>query len=150
MLKNDSLEFQQGLVQKTYLGILRGQLKPPKGQWSDELTDKGEGRQNPAGLKASRVPCLTRYSVIEATKYFSYCQFDLITGRQHQIRKHATLNNHSLVGDTRYGDKKYNKKISDLYKTERMFLHCLRIEILDFVFESMVPKSFDSLLHGEL
>ena len=138
-------EFQEKTVKKIYIGILRGQLKESKGQWNKKLTDKAEGRTNPQGMSADRVPCETKFTVIRSSKFFTYCEFDLITGRQHQIRKHTALINHSLVGDSRYGDKSYNKKMANLYKTERMFLHCLKVEILGMTFESRVPDEFEHL-----
>jgi len=144
--KKYSDEFQNKLVKKSYLGILRGQLKESKGLWTWKLTDKSEGRKNPAGLTAARVACETHFHVLQKSKFFSYCDFNLITGRQHQIRKHAALSNHSLVGDPRYCDKKYNKKIYGLYKTKRLFLHCTKIEILGMVFESQAPNEFGKLL----
>jgi len=144
--KKISEQFQENSVKKIYVGILRGQLKETKGQWNKKLTDKAEGRTNPQGLSADRVPCETRFTVLRSSKFFTYCEFDLITGRQHQIRKHTALINHSLVGDPRYGDKSYNKKMAGIYKTDRMFLHCKKVEILNNVIESPVPQEFDSLL----
>lgn len=144
--KKLSYEFQKKKVTKTYVGILRGQLKDSEGTWTLKLTDKAEGRKNPQGLSAERLSCETRYKVLKSSKYFTYCQFDLITGRQHQIRKHASLEKQSLVGDQRYGDPKYNKKIKLLYKNHRIFLHSQRIEILGMVFESPVSDEFSALL----
>ena len=144
--KKLSNEFQTKKVVKTYVGLLRGKLKKSEGVWNLKLTDKSEGRKNPQGLSAGRVPCETEYRVLQSSKYFSFCQFNLITGRQHQIRKHASIEKHSLVGDQRYGEKSYNKKISSLYKHQRMFLHSQKIEILGKAFESPVPEEFADLL----
>ncbi len=105
-------EFQKRTIEKKYIGILRGTLPVTDGVWSNPLTDKAEGRKNPQGLSKERVSCETQFKVIEQSKYFSLCEFNLITGRQHQIRKHAALAKHALVGDQRYGDKSYNKKIA--------------------------------------
>lgn len=128
--KKYSVEFQNRQVEKIYEGLLRGQLKENDGVWDQPLTDKSEGRKNPSGQARDRVDCETRYKVIQKNNYFTHCEFNLITGRQHQIRKHAALANHSLVGDPRYGDSKYNLKIGSIYKTHRLFLHCSKIKIL--------------------
>lgn len=138
-------EFQKKSVTKLYQGILRGQLGTKSGVWNQPLTDKAEGRKNPAGISKHRVACETRYTVIKNSKYFTHCEFNLITGRQHQIRKHTALTNHALVGDPRYGDQKYNAKMAALYKTDRLFLHCYRVEILGQVFESPTPEEFKLL-----
>ena len=139
-------EFENRSVDKIYAGVLRGELKQSPGIWNQSLTDKAEGRKNPAGMSRDRVACETQFSVLKANKYFSFCQFNLITGRQHQIRKHSALVNHPLVGDARYGDPRYNSKMADLYKTDRMFLHCHRIQILGQNLESLIPEKFNKLL----
>jgi tRNA pseudouridine65 synthase len=135
-------EFEKRSVKKVYLGLLRGALKIEQGLWNHPLTDKGEGRRNPAGAPKERVPCETQFRVLKKSDYFTFCEFNLITGRQHQIRKHAAVANHALVGDPRYGDERYNKKISGIYKTSRLFLHCSRLEIADQVLESPTPEGF--------
>jgi tRNA pseudouridine65 synthase len=143
-------EFQNRSVKKIYVGVLRGQLKTPEGVWTRPLTDKAEGRKNPEGTSRDRVPCETKFRVLKDTRYFSLCEFDLLTGRQHQIRKHTALINHPLVGDSRYGDPKYNAKMAGLYKSDRMYLHCTRVEIFGQIIESPVPVNFEVLLDGVL
>lgn len=139
-------EFQSGSVKKIYTGILRGQILPSSGKWTNPLSDKAEGRKNPAGMSRDRIPCETHFKVIKNSKYFSLCEFQLITGRQHQIRKHSALFKHPLVGDSRYGDPKYNQKIAQIYKSDRMFLHCCQIEVARRVIKSNIPAIFDQLI----
>lgn len=141
-------EFRERSVKKNYVGILRGQLEQREGVWDRPLTDKAEGRKNPEGLSRDRIPCETKYRVLKESKYFTYCEFDLITGRQHQIRKHSTLAKHHLVGDTRYGDPKYNQRMAGMYKTDRMFLHCTRIELLGHRIECPPASIFEQLMTG--
>ena len=140
-----ALEFQNQNTLKIYVGLVRGQIKTQSGTWAQPLTDKSEGRQNPQGISAQRVPCKTTYDVIQSSKYFSFCRFHLHTGRQHQIRKHAALNKHHLVGDSRYGDQKYNQKIAQLYQTDRMFLHCQDLHILGLQLHAPNPFDLSSL-----
>lgn len=142
-------EFQKRSVKKLYTGVLRGQLKIKKGSWIRPLTDKAEGRKNPEGSSRDRVPCETKFLVVKESQYFSLCEFDLITGRQHQIRKHTAGVNHPIVGDPRYGDPKYNDKIAILYRSDRMYLHCSCIEILGLKIDCPAPESFEKLLSGE-
>lgn len=139
-------QFQSREVKKIYVGVMRGQLKEQQGLWQKPLSDRAEGRNNPQGQAKDRVPCETRFRVIVQTKYFTICEFELITGRQHQIRKHTALTNHHLVGDVRYGDAKYNKKMAAIYKTDRMFLHCSRVEIDNKIIESPSPDVFFQLM----
>lgn len=144
-----SKEFQEGNVEKKYIGILRGSLKVASGVWNQSLTDKAEGRKNPAGLNKDRVYCETHYSVLKKNKFFSFCEFDLKTGRQHQIRKHSSMAGHPLVGDSRYGETKYNKKIQQIYNTERMLLHCSKLSILQWEFIAETPNDFLMLMGHE-
>lgn len=137
-----SSEFQNRQVKKIYHGVLRGQLKEFSGSWTRPLSDKAEGRKNPQGQSKDRVPCETKFSTIKQNKYFTLCEFELITGRQHQIRKHTALANHPLVGDSRYGENKYNEKIKNVYSTSRMFLHCSHIKIFNLSFESTLTENF--------
>ncbi len=139
-------EFQTRAVRKVYRGILRGSIKHDGAIWEQPLSDKAEGRVNPAGLASTRVPCTTNYKVLGRSKFFTSCEFDLITGRQHQIRKHAAMAGHALVGDARYGDRKYNLRMFELYGDERLYLHCTEIEIHGQVFLSPCPDSFSRLL----
>jgi RluA family pseudouridine synthase len=146
--KRLALEFQSRAVTKIYMGVLRGLMTATQGVWAQPLTDKSEGRRNPAGLAAQRVPCETWFRVLESSNYFSLCEFNLITGRQHQIRKHAALAKHALVGDARYGDEKYNAQIAEKYNHDRMFLHCSQITISGATHVSAPPVSFKDLLAG--
>lgn len=136
-------EFETKSVTKIYVGLLRGKLKDNEGAWKQPLTDKGEGRKNPAGPPRDRVACETRFRVLKRSDYFTLCEFHLITGRQHQIRKHSALTNHALVGDARYGDLKYNQKMAAIYKTPRMFLHCSEMEIGGEKILSPYPENFN-------
>jgi tRNA pseudouridine65 synthase len=138
-------EFHKRTIQKLYLGVLRGGWKQDEGIWNQALTDKAEGRQNPAGMAKFRVRCETRYKTLKTSEFFTLCEFDLITGRQHQIRKHAAIAHHSLVGDSRYGDTKYNKKIANFYQTQRMFLHCSTLEIAGQRLKSPTPEEFEAV-----
>lgn len=153
-------EFESRNVLKIYTGLLRGRLAEGKMStpspdamtitWRWPLTDKAEGRNNPAGLSASRVPCETGVRMTASSQYFTRCEFVLVTGRQHQIRKHAAIAKHALVGDVRYGDATYNRRMADMYKTSRMFLHCGLVEIRGLRLESPTPESFNLLLPQEL
>ncbi len=137
--------FQTRSVQKIYRAVMRGTLKQDEGVWNFPISDKSEGRTNPAGVTQDRVAAETHFRVTRRSKYLTECTLDLKTGRQHQIRKHAALAGHSLVGDPRYSDKKHNMRMAEIYGETRMFLHCERLELEGFKFEAPVPESFSRL-----
>lgn len=119
--------------EKKYKAILRGCLSFDQGQWSYPVSDKSEGYKNPQGLKKDQLPSLTLVHVERKNKYLTEVTLSLQTGRQHQIRKHACLAGHPLLGDARYNEKKYNEKIFNFYPQaeKRMYLHA---EVLNFEF----------------
>jgi tRNA pseudouridine65 synthase len=99
-------------------------------EWNFPVSDKAEGRKNPQGLAKDRVEAKTLFKVIKSNSYFSLVEFQLLTGRQHQIRKHAALARHAILGDPRYGEPKYNEKMAKIYETSRMFLHAQSLSIV--------------------
>ncbi len=143
-------QFQNHKVKKVYKALIRGALSPEKIQWKWPLTDKAEGRKNPQGLSKDRKPCLTEGKVLKANDYLSLIEIQIKTGRQHQIRKHAALAKHPIVGDPRYNDLVYNEKISQRFGIERMYLHSAFIEFewngKKMTYESPLPPEFKKLM----
>lgn len=139
---------QQALTTATkqYTAILRGVLKKPEGDWTWSLTNKGEGFRNPRGRKADQVKALTSFKTIQANQYLTMVSLTLGTGRQHQIRKHAALAKHAVIGDLRYGDKRYNAKIAQRYGTKQLCLCASHLEITlgseKRIFEVDLPKKW--------
>lgn len=120
------------------------------GRWTEPLSDKAEGRENPQGKSQDRKDCLTLFSVVSQNQYFCELLCQIETGRQHQIRKHAALHKHHIIGDNRYGEKKYNTMITERYQFARMALHAYRLrchfEGQTFDWTSQRPPEFSKLL----
>lgn len=144
-------QFQAHNTEKMYYAVLRGAMDVSDQwqEWSFPISDKAEGRKNPQGLSKDRVDAKTHYRVLESNKFFSLVEVRLLTGRQHQIRKHAAVAKHAIIGDSRYGDPKYNVKMAQIYGTDRMFLHAFRLGIsIDGktqTFETPLPEEFKKL-----
>lgn len=121
---------------KTYRALLRGELPKNETKWSKPISDKAEGHKNPQGLKKDQLDALTLVHIERQSKYFTEVTLDLKSGRQHQIRKHACIAGHAILGDSRYNEKKYNEKMFGYYPNaeKRMYLHA---EKLEFTFEDM-------------
>lgn len=77
---------------------------------------------NPDGKKAISI-----FTVTESFKDCSLVEVKLLTGRTHQIRVHASSEQHAIAGDTKYGDKTFNKLMKNL-GLKRMFLHARALE----------------------
>jgi len=148
-----SEEMQKDSCHKKYVALLRGEMDKDNAVWDWKLSDKAEGRKNPQGLLKDRKNCITNVKVVEKTKYFTLAECEILTGRQHQIRKHAALAKHAIVGDHRYNDPKYNERIAGIYGTERMFLHAselrMRISGREVIFTAPLPADFKALLRGK-
>jgi len=146
-----SEQFQTQKAEKSYYAVLRGPMTVSDEwqDWATPISDRAEGRKNPQGLLKDRLESLSRFKVLESNKFFSLVEVRLMTGRQHQIRKHAALAKHAIVGDSRYGDENYNDKMATLYGTNRMFLHAFRLTIdlgkRKQTFETPVPPGFREL-----
>lgn len=144
-------QFQDRSCEKTYFAVLRGALPVSENwqSWNMAISDKSEGRKNPQGLSKDRVEARTDFKVVKASPYLSLIEVKLMTGRQHQIRKHAAIVKHNILGDGRYGDPKHNERMAKIYGTDRMFLHASRLKIKtdgkEQVFEAPLPPDFENL-----
>ncbi len=77
---------------------------------------------DPHGKKA-----ITEFQLLEATNLASLLRASLHTGRTHQIRVHLQQVKHPLAGDSKYGDRLFNKKMQSLGLT-RLFLHAEKLK----------------------
>ncbi len=105
-----SLQMQSDSTRKRYAAILHGRLPVSSDpeewiEWDRPLTRSAGGRRYPSG-KGKRLPSFTRVRVIRHTDRYTLVTCELETGRKHQIRRHAKLAGHAVVGDDRYGTRR--------------------------------------------
>lgn len=133
---------------KKYSAVLRGKFQAPEfvGAWDWPLSPKAEGRRNPQGIEKDLKPSKTLVKVLSQNQYFTVVELTLETGRTHQIRRHAALAKHNVVGDRRYDTDKYCDLIAQKYKFARLALHAneLTLEVDGKVqsFNCQVPQEF--------
>ncbi|WP_462251005.1 RluA family pseudouridine synthase [Ferruginibacter sp.] len=100
-----SQAFEERRVEKFYQGIVHGSPAEKKGTIdapiSEHLVQKGL-----MVIHRNGKPSVTDYEVIEDYKSYSLLQFQLHTGRTHQIRVHCKNIGHPLACDELYGDGK--------------------------------------------
>jgi 23S rRNA pseudouridine1911/1915/1917 synthase len=100
-----SQAFEERRVEKYYQGIVHGSPAEKKGTIdapiSEHLIQKGLMVIHRNGKSS-----VTDYEVIEDYKSYSLLQFQLHTGRTHQIRVHCKNIGHPLACDELYGDGK--------------------------------------------
>ena len=116
---------------KEYLAVVKGQPSTPIGDWTTPLSPKAEGRKSPAGKVKDRVPAHTHFELLDQTPWLSLLRCRLLTGRQHQIRKHCVLDGSPIIGDARYGHPKHVQMISRRYKFDDLALHAYHLRMSD-------------------
>jgi tRNA pseudouridine65 synthase len=114
-----SKAFENGLVDKTYLALVRG--NPPDDGVIDYPIPKKEG--------GARVPAVTRFRCLARSTVDRCSLVEAMpeTGRLHQIRRHLRHINHPLVGDVRHGSGEINRHYRAQYNLCRLALHAQTI-----------------------
>ena len=89
-------------LHKEYLALCHGCPQPADGDWREPM-----GPGDPASIAHVVRPdgkdCHTEYHVVESVGAYSLLRIVLHTGRQHQIRVHASHHGSPLIGDWVYG-----------------------------------------------
>lgn len=74
----------------------------------------------------------------------------LVSSKKSSLWQISPTAKHAIVGDSRYGDPKYNEKMAKIYGTDRMFLHAFRLSLViegkTETFEASLPEEFEKLL----
>ncbi len=116
-------------ITKTYIALVKGQWPQNKLRIDLALSK----RELPDGNRVVRVdadgkPSLTVFKVLREFPLCTLMEASPITGRTHQIRVHAQAVGCPLVGDDKYGDDEFNRKMR---KTgiSRLYLHAARLEV---------------------
>jgi len=120
-------QFESFRVKKRYVAILHGRLEDPKGSsswetWGWALAKTAGGRLNPAGSEL-RQESLTRYRVLGHSAHYTLVEVEPLSGRTHQIRRHAKLSGHPVVGDARYGSRQAIDYLRRNKAFDRLALH---------------------------
>ncbi len=127
--------FKEHTLAKTYLALCFGVPKNKTGEIKAPLLkvgDKMEVRDD--GQKA-----LTTYRVLDTVgSKFSLIEASPLTGRTHQIRAHLAYIGVPIVGDRKYGDKKFLIP-SDLSK--KLHLHAWKIDLSAVIKQKSVVKA---------
>ncbi len=116
--------------------------------WNHKLSPRAEGRNNPYGKENDQVEALSLVEIWAENQWFYDLKIEIKTGRQHQIRKHACGDQLPIVGDSRYGRSGLNKKISETYGEDRLFLHSWIFEAdkKSIQIQADLPDSFIKLM----
>lgn len=121
-------------VEKFYIGLIKGGLSG-----GDGVIDAPVARRDHAKKKAGRQrvdvghgkvagkTSITKYHTLAAKGTYSLVEFELITGRTHQIRAHLKHVGSAIIGDDEYGDRNLNRHAEKAFCLKRQFLHAMRL-----------------------
>ena len=154
--------FEGREVEKYYLGLVLGKIVEQKGTIDVPIMEHPVTKGLMVTNKKGR-PSQTDYEVLETLRFFSWLQFQIHTGRTHQIRVHMKHLGHPIVCDELYGDGKSIflsslKKKFKLSKDEeverpilsRLALHSYRLKFElngnRFDLEAPLPKDLRACL----
>jgi len=121
-------------IHKRYLAVVHGRIEMPApgvttGKWTWPLSPKAGGRNRPAGAGKQKPSC-TRFRLEGLAERYSLLSCEPITGRQHQIRRHAKLAGHPVVGDRRYSSKRALNYLEGAFPKVRLALHAWQLSLV--------------------
>ncbi|WP_294785791.1 RluA family pseudouridine synthase [uncultured Eubacterium sp.] len=142
-------QIKEHTVTRRYRGIVCGIVKEDEGTIEGAIGRHPTQRKKMAINEKNGKPAITHYKVLQRFAKYTYMEFQLETGRTHQIRVHMASIGHPLLGDELYGNPK-NLVIKGL---QGQTLHAM---IIGFVhpstheymeFEAPLPEYFQNLLN---
>ncbi len=142
--------FEERKTEKYYMGLVLGSPAVKKGTIDAPISEHSL-QKGLMVVHRNGKPSVTDYEVMEEHRSFSLLQFQLHTGRTHQIRVHCKNIGHPLACDELYGDgkpillssikRKY--KLSKHDEDERPMLNRLALHAYRLKFTDMDGKDFD-------
>ncbi len=134
MFRFFSHQFESRQIKKRYVAILHGMLEDPQGgnswgTWNWPLAKSAGGRHNPEGT-GRRQESRTMYRVLDHSAHYTMVEIELLSGRTHQIRRHAKMSGHPVVGDARYGSTRAINHLRSACAFDRLALHAHALSLI--------------------
>jgi 23S rRNA pseudouridine1911/1915/1917 synthase len=121
-------QFKVKTARRTYLAIVQGVPKTESGTVDEPIGRHPIDRQKMAvvSIENGGRRAVTHWQILERLGPHTLMQFDLETGRTHQIRVHAAHLNWPVVGDLTYGKNTLKLKV----KLPGQALHAWRLRLI--------------------
>ncbi|MGL4606861.1 MAG: RluA family pseudouridine synthase [Eubacteriaceae bacterium] len=135
-------------IVRKYIGLVKGNVNTEKGTINMPIGRHPRDRIKMAVTSEHSKEAVTHFKVLERFQNYTLIEFQLETGRTHQIRVHTEKIGHPLAGDPIYGKGDRNNP----FKTTGQ---CLHAKTLGFkhprseeqvLFEVEVPENFQKIL----
>ena len=158
-----SKQFNEHSIDRKYIALVWGKLRPQKGEIKTFITRSSKNRQLMDVSQTKGKLAITNYKTIEIYENsrvptLSLVEYKLKTGRTHQIRVHMKFKGNPILGDKSY--KKKLKKLKDvdpelneiIKKIDRQCLHAKSLGFLHptknqrLFFESKLPNDLHKIV----
>jgi 23S rRNA pseudouridine955/2504/2580 synthase len=130
-------------IRKRYRAICLGGPVRKKGSYSDDLLVDGKVQATHTDFLV-----LSRFGSLDGiSDYFSLMEFELGTGRTHQIRRHAAMHGHPILWDDKYGDFSLNRRLKHELGIGKLLLWAFALDIPGFpTLRSATPAHFSAFM----
>lgn len=130
---------------RIYRALCEGVIKEDSGT-IDAPVGRSLADRKKMAVTAAGKPARTHFTVIKRYKHNTYAEFELETGRTHQIRVHLKHIGHSVVGDDVYGHKKqrFNLEGQLLHAYKLILTHPVTKKVMEFT--APLPDDFKEIL----
>jgi len=141
-----SEQIQSKTAQRTYLAVVRGNIKTDSGVIETQISRDKDDRKKMAVVKEGGRNAITEYEVVERFGKYTIVKCKLKTGRTHQIRVHMEYLGYPLVGDPKYSPMKTPFSINGqaLHSLTLAFDHPRTGERMEF--EAKLPEDLHKIV----
>ena len=120
--------------QRTYWALLPEPPEPSSGQWCDYLVDDARHRKVHVTTKDPPAKhAQLAYRTLATLDQTALVEFQLITGRKHQVRVQAASRNLPILGDRKYGSRRVFENGIALHAVQCEFIHPISKERIKIV-----------------
>ena len=143
-------QLKEHSITRKYIGIVQGTFHDLKGVIDAPIGRHPVKRKEMCINEKNGKRAITHYQVLQQFTNYSLCQFQLETGRTHQIRVHMASIHHPLLGDEIYNHNKCPYKLQGqcLHAKTIGFIHPSTGEYMEF--EAKTPEYFMNLIENVL
>ncbi len=118
--------FKKRESRKTYIALIKGDLRKDQGTIDNRLSKKGTFHgQTLYGSAPKGQIAITHWKILEKRKGKSLIELHPETGRTHQLRIHMAGMGHPILGDLQYG-----RNVSFPEDINRLCLHAYRLSFI--------------------
>jgi 23S rRNA pseudouridine1911/1915/1917 synthase len=140
-------DFEIHAIERAYTAIVEGKMVSSSGTWNSLLYEDANYVVHMTDDPSKGKQAITHYTVKNRSKFFSWLELNLETGRKNQIRVHCQVAGHPIVGDKKYGSSTNPIKRLCLHAHLLGFTHPITHKKLSFT--SLPPREFYRIISPE-